>query len=212
MSHRSSVIGGSLLVLWATAWIAISGLEARPLSLTLVYLGTTGPSLLAAGGMLVVAWGFGRTFCSRLLVDFGKEDVLTLTLLEITLGFACLLVPCSLLGSIGFLDPAAAWLLVVLGVLLAARSVLRHGRPGSGPATSNGHPGSVQPALLLMLLAAALLFPALLEAGAPPIGADESQYHRRFVEQILRSGRVPGDIDDAMSGYALGMHVLGDAS
>ncbi len=205
MSRRQ--VGTLLAVAWTVSILVLSARGARPLWLVGGWLSSTGPPLLAALAVCGAAWGFGRPLRRLLLPEFGSDDPLSRGLVEWALGLGVLQTAAALLGSTGLLSGPAARLLVVLGLLAAAAPWFSEPQWSSSKGARLRSIGPLHVGALV--LGTALIFPALLTIGAPPMGSDEAQYHRRFVEQLLRTGRFPADPSDAQTGFAMGLHALG---
>lgn len=190
-----------LFVGWLVLWLALGAHESQPLALLFAFVTNLGPDLVAAIGTFVGFWAFGGPLRSRLVPEFAADDPATCALLEIGLGLAALVLTTSLLGSFGLLLPVVARGIFIVGLCVA---VLRIKRSAVSPQSDVAKGIS----LSLPLITAAVLLPCLFSIAAPPVGPDEVQYHRRFVEHILRTGWVPGDGQDPVSSFALGLHCL----
>ena len=201
MTDRRSWTKSLLLLVWIGVFIALGTHESRPLALGLRFLGNLSPDLLAGLGTVVGFWALGGPLRHWIVPDFATDDRPTRALLEIGLGFSVALLFTSLLGSAGLL-PSVCQGLFGIGIVGAAFRV-RSERVFTS--IDQIHWSSWG----LPLIALALVFPVVFELVAPLVGPDEAQYHRRFVEQILRTGSVPGDIEDPVSGFALGLHSIG---
>lgn len=187
----------ALGLLWMFGILAWTGTQTRGLHGLAGYLVHTGPHLLAAAAALLAAWGVGTHIRRALVPDVGGNDAATRAVLALALGLAGLQTAAVLLGSVGLLTRGGAMALTA-GGLLAAGGALR-----DRPVAFRGVPGGGS-----LVLAAALLLPTLLLAGAPPTGPDEGQYHRRFVEHLLATGSFPGDAQDPLSALAMGLHAM----
>jgi len=190
-----------ILAGWLALWLVIGARESQPLALLAAFTTNLGPHLLAAAGTVAGFWALGGPLRSRVVPDFADDDPTTRALLETGLGLSALLLITSLLGSFGLLFPIVSRGIFIAGLCAV---VLRLKRSRTGPKSSNTKPLYVG----IPLLAAAVLLPCLFTITAPLVGPDEVQYHRRFVEQILRTGGVPGDAEDPLSSFALGLHCL----
>ncbi len=200
MSSRTGRVLGLVGLLWLAAVVAASAAGARPWWLLLGWLKTTGDGLATAGLVLASGWGFGQLVRRTLLPDVAAEDPWVRSLLSLAFGLTLLQAAAVTAGSLSLLSPLLARGLVVAGLLAALEGLVR--APPKAP--------TIDPkATAWWVLAAGLLLPTLLTIGAPPLGADEAQYHRRFVEELVRSGGFHGDPQDAMSGFAQGGHALG---
>ena len=173
-----------------------SGAESKPLFGAWGWLRTTGPAALAGWAAAFGAWGVGDGLRRRIAPEFSAQDPVGRAVVSAALGLAALQVLAVALGSVGALGLGTARGLLVASVV-AAFLALRgaKGLKGMPPAGT-------------LVFAAALIGPALLLVGAPPTGPDEGQYHRRFVEHILRTGSFPSDAQDPLSGLAMGLHAL----
>lgn len=191
-----------LLLAAAAAWavvvlIALPG-SARPTHLAAGWLTTTGPSFAAPLAFWIAAWGFGSPLQRRLLPHW--TDRPARFLVSAALGWAGLQVVVELLGLTGIFGPGPASVLLVVGLLLAARSVWGSNRVEFP--TSSASEGFAWAVFAL------LLAPALLAVGSPPLGPDEMLYHLRFVDHLVASGGFithPGDVE---AGFAQGMHSM----
>jgi hypothetical protein len=189
------------LAVWLGLCLAVGARESRPLNLLFALAINVGPGLLTAAGTAAGFWAIGGPLRARLVPHFAKGDPATGALLDFGLGLSVLLAVTSLLGSFGLLLPIAAQALF-LGGLIAAGVRLERERPKFLLAIASTNYA------LLPLLALGLLLPCLFMIAAPPLAADEVQYHLRFVEHLLRTGSVPADPQDPLSGFALGLHCL----
>ncbi len=185
---------------WFFAIAFFAARDARPLWLMGGWLTTTGPGVLAAGAVLLSAWGWGRPIRRALLPTVAAEDRIARWIIDTVLGLVVLQTAAVVLGSFGWMGPGAGRAIVASG--LVPLVVVPRERP---PAIEDrGRPFSGW-----WIAAAALVAPGVIAIGGPLIAADEGQYHRRFVEHLLTTGAFPGDADDALSGFAQGMHALG---
>jgi hypothetical protein len=194
-------IVGLLGVLWLAGVVIATAAGSRPWWLLLGWLRTTGPQLLAASLVFASAWGVGQLIRRALLPDLAPEDPLVRGLLGVAFGLAALEAVAVLLGCFGVLSVWPARAVVVAGLLAGAEGLSR----GGGLPSRRPDLGSAG----WWVVGLGLTLPVLLSIGAPPIGPDEAQYHRRFVEELVRTGGFQGDPQDAMSGFAQGMHALG---
>lgn len=192
--------------LFASAWMAwvlgSAAAGARPPWLLAGWLRTTGPHVLVAGMVALAAWGFGEPLRRLLLRDVARDDASVRFLLGLALGFAVLEEAVLVLGLAGLLLRPVAMGLLGAGLLAAAHAGVRLAR--RGPLVLPAVEGAAW-----WISGGALLFPVLLMAGAPPLGPDEAQYHRRFVEHVLLTGGYACDPQDPLSGLGQGMHGLG---
>ena len=201
MKGQTGRIVGLLGVLWLAAIVIATASGSRPWWLLAGWLRTTGPQLLAAALVLASGWGLGQLIRRALLPDLAPEDPVVRGLLSIAFGLAVLEAAAVALGFFGQLSVWPARLLITAGLGVGAvglrqAATARTGRPDLGGAG-------------WWVLGLGLLLPVLLSVGAPPLGPDEAQYHRRFVEELVRTGGFQGDPQDPMSGFAQGMHALG---
>jgi len=194
MSRFTSLLTAALAVacLGGAAW------GARPLALAAGWGEHTGLPLLAAAATLAGCLGVGHWIRRRVSPDLFGGDGLSQALLALGLGVAVVQLLVLVLGVGGL---AGELRLRVLFVLLVGVGLHALRRPGLGGPTSPGLAAG-------LTLAGALLLPSLLSVGAPPLGADEGQYHRRFVEALLRTGSFAGDPLDPTSGLVQGLHGL----
>jgi hypothetical protein len=189
-------LAGVLIAGWVLGILGFTAVESRPLHGVLGWLGTTGPHMLAALLAVFGAWGVGDHLRARLLPDFAANDAAGRAVVSLGLGLAALQTVAVLLGSFGLLGVASARGLSAVAVI-AGLLAWRGRTPSRG-----------MPPAATLVFAIAVLGPSLILAGAPPIGPDEGQYHRRFVESILRTGAFPADAQDPLSGLAMGLHAL----
>ena len=201
MKGQTGRFVGLLCLVWLLAVVVAAATGARPWWLLLGWFRTTGPAAVAAGLVVTSAWGIGQLVRRALLPDLAREDAWVRGLLSAAFGLAVLQVAAVLLGSFGLLSALAARALVVAGLACALEGLAR--LRGGGERRLDGA------GVAWWVLGAGLILPALLTVGAPPLGPDEAQYHRRFVEELVRTGGFHGDPQDAMSGFAQGMHALG---
>ena len=171
--------------------------SARGPHLAVGWVTTTGPGILAAATVLFAAWGAGTGALRRLHPSLLADEPVGRALMELALGLVVLQCGAVALGLSGLFTVWTARAVVLLGVGVGALSLRAPGLP---------RPGALQ--ALLLAGAAVVLLPLLLQAGAPPTGADELQYHVRFVEHLLAAGSFAGHLDDPVSGFAQGLHAL----
>lgn len=175
------------------AILAAAAHGARPPWLLLGWVRTAGPGLLAAALVLTAAIGVGLPLARRLLPDLEEAPRRVVAL---GLGLAALELLASYAGSVGLLGAPLAWAVALVGAGVAAKASVAWGRTVHGRGNAVGW------------LLAAWLFPTLLVAAAPPLGPDEVQYHRRFVEHAVRTGGLTLDALDPVSALAQGLHGL----
>ncbi len=188
----ATALGAALLVgVWPTS--------ARGPHLVVRWLQTTGPGFVAAATVLLAAWGPGALLRRRVLGPALRDDAIAAALLDLALGLAVLQCAVVAAGSGGLFGPWVARAIVLLGLGCGATAWTGRAEhaPDSSPWT-----------LALGLGALALLLPVFLQAGAPGTGADELQYHLRFIAGLIETGSFAGHIDDPVSGLAQGLHAL----
>lgn len=180
---------GLFLVLWPD-----SGRGAHTLTGWMI---TTGPAFLAAGVVLIAAWGAGAWVRARICPHLLRDDRVAGTLVALALGLVALQTTAVVLGSLGLFGPWVARAVVAVGL---AAAVFAPADPGPWPRAAWALPVTVTGAIALL--------PSLLRAGAPGTGPDELQYHLRFVRHLVRHGGFASNIDDPLSGFAQGLHAL----
>lgn len=193
MSRKALAAG---TVLWIAAMLGWTAAESRPLHGVWGWFLTTGPHAAAALGTVFGAWGVGEALRRRVLPEFSAQDPVGRAVLSLGLGLGLLQCVAVGLGSVGLLGVGSAR--VVSALAMGTGITMLRGRRG----------GRGLPPPGTLVFAAALLAPTLILIGAPPIGPDEGQYHRRFVEHVLRTGAFPADPADPLSGLAMGLHAL----
>ena len=201
MSDRPQGMRSFLLIAWALFFVGLGSQESRPLALALHLVLEIGPDLLVAAGTLLSLWALGAPVRRRLVPNFGSNDRATCALLDVGLGLSVGVAATSVLGSLGVMTPFVCRALFLCGLLLAVIRA-KSDRTVTDIVDMSGRTWP------LILVAGGLFFPSLFELAAPMLGPDESQYHRRFIEILSRTGAVPGDSEDAVSGFALGLHCI----
>lgn len=200
MKERTIRLAALVALLWLLVVVTCSVAGTRPWWLLLGWARTTGPDLLAAALVLAAAWGVGQLIRRALVPDVAAEDPWVRGLLATAFGLAALQAAAVLLGSLDLLSPLAARALVVAGLACGLEGLARR---SGGPRPSLDGANAAW-----WVLGAGLVLPVLLSIGAPALAPDEAQYHRRFVEELVRTGGFHGDPQDPMSGFAQGMHAL----
>jgi hypothetical protein len=183
--------GLAIAVLGASAW------GSRSLAVIPGWLTTTGVPLLATGAVLAGLAAIGGRLRDALAPHVAADDGPSRWLLALGLGVAVAEIAMLLLG-LGGLATAPVRLGLAAALALAGLAHL-----GLRPPRLTAPDAAVAAA---WAVAAALVAPSLLSLGAPPLGPDEAQYHRRFIEALARTGRFAGDPLDPTSGLVQGLH------
>jgi hypothetical protein len=185
-----------ILAAWAVGVLGWTAVESRPLHGVWGWIVTTGPHVAAAAAVVFGAWGLGEAIRRRALPDFSTHDAAGRAVLALGLGLAAMQCAAVLLATLGLLGPWGGRALAALAVVAGLH------------ASRGAEPGKGLPPVGTLVFCVAVLATTLLLVGAPPTGPDEGQYHRRFVEHLLRTGSFPADPADPLSGLAMGLHAL----
>ena len=182
-----------LAVLWILVVLVNLPGSTRSWNLAAGWARTTGIPVLLALAWHIGAWSLGTTIL-RLAPPAWRRRGAAGGLVAIGVGWAVLQAAATLLGAAGLFVPALPG--VILAALCLTLPVAR------GPAPWNRQD------LGPLALATPFFIAALILVGGPPIGPDEMQYQVRLPEILLRTHALPGDVDEPVTAYAGGAHVL----